>query len=77
MNPDLESQIVKAETRIEAALHSLYVTFIALAGGFLVAATASGAKTPEEVLVYAKSNWLGFVVANLIAPAIRASQASR
>jgi hypothetical protein len=57
--------------KIEAALESVWVTFVAVAGGMVVAATAAGASTPLAVLAYAKANWLVWAATNLIAPAIR------
>ena len=61
--------------KVEAAFHSTWITFVSLAGGFLVSAVAGGAKTPADVIAYAKSNWLVWATANLVAPAVRAYRA--
>ena len=59
------------DKQIEESLHSAWITFVSLAGGFLMAAVAAGATTPVAVLAYAKANWLVWVTANLIAPTVR------
>jgi hypothetical protein len=61
-----------------AALHSLYISFAAVSGGLLTAAAVSGNATSWPVLLaYTKANAFGYVIANLIAPSIRAAAAAK
>jgi len=59
------------KTKIEAALESAWVTFVAVAGGFWIAGVAAGATTPAALLVYLKAHWVAWLATNMIAPAIR------
>lgn len=59
--------------KTQAALHSAWITGIAIASGLLVSADASGAKSPEQTIAYIKANGLAWLVANIVAPAIRAA----
>jgi hypothetical protein len=74
LNPNQELVLRAEETKFEAAFHSFWVTFVSLSSGFLIAAVSQGAKTPSDVIVYVKANWLIFVVTNLVAPYIRANR---
>lgn len=61
---------------VSAAVHSAWVSFLALAGGLLTAAAATGnATSPTLLIAYVKANGFGYVIANLIAPSIRAAAA--
>ena len=61
-----------------AAFHSAWITALALAGGLLTAAVASGnAGTPAALLAYVKANAFGYAIANIIAPTIRAAAAAK
>ena len=59
---------------IATTIRSVWITATALGTGMLVSAAASGAKTPTDFLVYAKSNWLIWFVANIVAPTIRGAK---
>ena len=58
--------------KIVAAGHSLWITALALSGGMWLDAVGRGAATPQDLLHYAKTHWVAFIAANVIAPAIRA-----
>ncbi|MGB8520828.1 MAG: hypothetical protein WCD38_11765 [Candidatus Tumulicola sp.] len=58
-------------TKVEAALESAWVTFVAIAGGMWIAGVAAGATTPQALLAYARANWIVWLSSNIIAPAIR------
>ncbi len=76
LNPSEVLVLRAEETKLEAWCRSAWITFLALAGGFLMSAVANGAKTPVEVLAYAKANYLVWLTANIIAPAVRAARAT-
>jgi hypothetical protein len=61
------------------ALKSAAITGIALACGFVTEMATSGAPlhSPGDVLAYTKGHVLGFLVAQVIAPAWRGSAAYR
>jgi hypothetical protein len=67
----------KVEAALWAALHSAYITGAALLAGLLTAASAAGAHSLEEYLAYAKANYLGYLIANVITPALRAVAAAK
>lgn len=62
-------------SRIEAALESAWITFVAVGGGIYMAAVAAGATSLPALVAYAKANWVVWLGTNLIAPAIRAFRA--
>jgi hypothetical protein len=71
VNPKLYAALV-------AGFHSTYITFLALAGGLLTAAAASGnAGSPGTLWIYIKANAFGYLIANIIAPTIRAAAAAK
>jgi hypothetical protein len=59
---------------IATTIRSVWITGTALGSGMLVSAVANGAKTPADFLTYAKTNWLIWFVANIVAPAIRGAK---
>ena len=59
-----------------AAGHSAYFTFAGVTAGFLTVAYSAGARTPADFLAYGKANWLGFLVINLVCPALRGGHAA-
>lgn len=63
---------------IKAAVHSVVITFAALAAGFLIQAQADGAtSSPTALLAYGETHWLGFAIAQVVAPALRAYTATK
>lgn len=68
----------KTQAAALAAAHSAWITALALAGGLLTAAYASGnANSPQALAAYVKANAFGYLIANLIAPSIRAAAAAK
>jgi hypothetical protein len=59
--------------RIDAALHSAWITAVALGGGIATAAVAQGATSLSGIAAFAKSHWIAWAVTNAITPAIRAA----
>lgn len=62
-------------TTIVAGVKSTYVTGAALFAGLTVAAAAQGASTPQAFLAYYKSQWVAWLVTNIVAPTWRARDA--
>jgi hypothetical protein len=60
---------------IATTIRSIWITGVALLSGELIAAVAAGAKTPTEILAYVKTNWLVWLIANIVAPAVRGARA--
>jgi hypothetical protein len=68
----------KIYAALAAGFHSTYITFAAVTAGLLTAAVASGnAGNPETLWTYVKANAFGYVVANVVAPTIRAAAAAK
>lgn len=58
-----------------AALHSLWITGLAIIVGLTAGAMAAGQMdTPQHFIAYVKANAWAWAIANLVAPAIRAAQ---
>lgn len=60
-----------------AAWHSLYITFLAILSGLTTQAVMDGQTSSwEQYLLYLKSKWLPWTVANIVAPALRSTLAA-
>jgi hypothetical protein len=56
-----------------AALHSAYITFLAILSGLTAQAVATGqTSSPGQFVLYLKSAWFPWVIANTVAPGLRA-----
>lgn len=68
---------------IKAAIHSAVITFAALAAGFLVQASLDTSVSPgamsslSALWLYVQGHWIGYAVAQVVAPALRAYNASK